>query len=100
MYVSVIHLKHLNSLYEPTVYFIFLFLCESFIYAVHMWFVFLCLVPRPSVVFRQTVDPRNVMYVCMYVDPLLGNNLEIDSGTTFLGRQQIHNKQVYAAVTG
>jgi hypothetical protein len=34
------------------------------------------------------------------VELLLGNDLETNNETTFAARQQIFNKQVYAAVTG
>jgi hypothetical protein len=34
------------------------------------------------------------------VEPLLGNNLETNNETTFADRQQIFNKQIYAAVAG
>jgi hypothetical protein len=34
-----------------------------------------------------------------HVDHLLGNDLETNNETTLAGRQQILNKQVYAAVT-
>jgi hypothetical protein len=39
------------------------------------------------------------MYHTERVDPLLGNDPEINNETTFAARQQILNKQVYPAVT-
>jgi hypothetical protein len=34
------------------------------------------------------------------VEPLLGSNLETESKRAFAARQQIFNKQVYAAIAG
>jgi hypothetical protein len=40
-----------------------------------------------------------IYYILWHLEPLLGNSLDT-SNETFLSRQQILNKQVYAAITG
>jgi hypothetical protein len=43
---------------------------------------------------------RIKLMILQQVDPLLGNNLETNTETTSAARQQILNKQVYAAAAG
>jgi hypothetical protein len=51
-------------------------------------------------VVRQNLEFSHLHLTLQRVDPFLGNNLKTNNQTTSAAKEQILNKQVYAAVAG